>query len=131
MSHHEFGIMQISPQNGQRFDEYEPEKYNCISVNDDYIGTILEKLNDIDFYWHTRDVSGKGIAYCGITLIPPSSMEEFISVIENNSKFVKCVFKGRSDEIKEKLEKLSPVVIEELPLDFEKVFISEVKKNEN
>ena len=83
MANHEFGIMQIPPQSGQRFDEYEPEKYNCISVNDDHIENILEKLNDIDFYWHTLDVSGKGIAYCGVTLIPPSSMQKFITVIEN------------------------------------------------
>ncbi|MBR2954181.1 MAG: hypothetical protein IKC45_07355 [Clostridia bacterium] len=83
MAHHEFGIMQTPPQNGQCFDEYEPEKYNCISVNDDYIENIVEKFNDIDFYWHTLDVSGKGIAYCGVTLIPPSSMQQFIAVIEN------------------------------------------------
>ena len=86
MANHEFGIMQIPPRNGQRFDEYEPEKYNCISVNDDHIENILEKLNDIDFYWHTVDVSGKGIAYCGVTLIPPSSMQKFITVIENISE---------------------------------------------
>ena len=86
MSHHEFGIMQISPQNGQCFDEHEPEKYNFISVNDDYIENILEKLTDIDFYWHTPDVSGKGLAFCGVTLVPPSSMQRFISVIENISE---------------------------------------------
>ena len=84
MSHHEFGIMQISPQNGQCFDEDEPENYNCISVNDGYIENILEKLTDIDFYWHTTDVSGKGLAYCGVTLVPPSSMQRFISVIDDN-----------------------------------------------
>ena len=84
MSHHEFGIMQTTPQNGQRFDEYVPEKYNCISVNDNYIENILEKLTDVDFYWHTTDVSGKGLAYSGITLIPPSSMQKFISVIDEN-----------------------------------------------
>jgi hypothetical protein len=83
MSYHEFGIMQISPQHGKRYDEYEPHKYDCISVNDDYIENILEKLRDIDCYWHTFDVSGKGLAYSGITLIPTSSMQKFISVIEN------------------------------------------------
>lgn len=82
MANHEFGIMQITPQNGQRFDTYEPDKYDCISVKDDYIENILEKLSDIDFYWHTLDVSGKGIEYTGITLVPPSSMQQFISVIE-------------------------------------------------
>lgn len=82
MAYHEFGIMQTPPQNGQRFDEYVPEKYNCISVDDDYIENILEKLTDVDFYWHTTDVSGKGLDYCGVTLIPPSSMKHFIYVID-------------------------------------------------
>ena len=83
MAYHEFGIMQTPPQKGLRFDEYEPGKYGCISFNDDYIENIIEQLCDIDFYWHTLDISGKGIAYCGVTLIPPSSMQQFISIIEN------------------------------------------------
>lgn len=83
MSYHDFGIMQTAPEHGKRYDDYEPEKFNCISVNDDYIEKVVQKLNDIDFYWHTLDVKEKGLAYYGITLIPPSSMEKFISVIEN------------------------------------------------
>ncbi len=86
MAFHEFGIMQTTPQKGQRCDEYEPDKYNCLSVNDDHIENILEGLSDIDLYWHTLDVSGKGLAYCGVTLIPPSSMQKFIAVIENISE---------------------------------------------
>ena len=73
----------MSPKKGQRYDEYEPYKYNCISVDDIYIEKILSSINNIDFYWHTLDIQGKGIAYCGITLIPPKSMPSFISVIEN------------------------------------------------
>ena len=83
MSYHEFGIMQTTPEQGKRYDDYEPEKYNCVSVNDDYMEAVVNDLNKIDFYWHSLDVSGKGLAYCGITLIPPSSMQKFISVIEN------------------------------------------------
>lgn len=82
MPHHDFGIMQTHPQNGKQYDKYEPEKYNCISVNDDHMEDIIEKLNDIDFYWHTIDSQNKGLAYYGITLIPPSSMEKFVAVIE-------------------------------------------------
>ena len=96
MVKHEFGIMQIPPEHGKRYDEYETEKYNCISVNDDYIESVVNDLNNIDFYWHTFDVSRKGLAYCGVTLIPPSSMQKFISVIENNSKL---------NELKELLSK--------------------------
>lgn len=86
MSYHEFGIMQTPPQKGQRYDEYEPNKYDCISVNDDYIEDIIEKFNNIDFTWHTLDVFGKGLAYCGVTLIPPTSMQKCIDVIENISE---------------------------------------------
>ena len=87
MSYHEFGIMQTPPKKGKRYDKYEPEKYNCISVDDDCITSILDKLSNIDFYWHTLDVAGKGLSYCGITLIPPSSMQEFINVIDEIPEF--------------------------------------------
>ncbi len=83
MAKHEFGIMQNPPEEHKRYDEYEPHKYNCISVDDDYVEKIDANLNSIDFYWHTLEVKGKGIAYCGVTLIPPSSMNEFLSVIKD------------------------------------------------
>ncbi|MGN0453276.1 MAG: hypothetical protein ACI4GZ_05700 [Ruminococcus sp.] len=84
MAKHDFGIMQNSPKKGKRYDVYEPRKYNCITVSDEYIEEIAANLDDIDCYWHSLDVPGKGIAYCGITLIPPSSMQAFISVIETS-----------------------------------------------
>ena len=83
MEKHEFGIMQIAPEKGKRYDEYEPQKYDCISVNDDYLEDIVADFNHIDFYWHSLDIKGKGIAYCGVTLIPPSSVNVFVDVIED------------------------------------------------
>lgn len=83
MPRHEFGIMQSEPIKGIRFDEYKPEKYNCISIDDDFIEPILSELSDIDFYWHTVDVPGKGLAYLGITLIPPKSLDLIIDRIIN------------------------------------------------
>ena len=83
MARHEFGIMQNAPQPRTRYDEYEPQKYNCISVDDDYIEDIVANFNHIDFYWHTLDVKGKGIAYTGVTLIPPTSMQAFIDVVKD------------------------------------------------
>lgn len=44
MAKHEFGIMNVNPKPNKRYDSYEPEKYDCISVHDDYIGPLLEKL---------------------------------------------------------------------------------------
>ena len=83
LAKHEFGIMQIAPEKGKRYDEYEPQKYDCISVNDDYLEDIVADFNHIDFYWHSLDIKGKGIAYCGVTLIPPDSINAFAEVIED------------------------------------------------
>ena len=83
LAKHEFGIMQIAPEKGKRYDEYEPQKYDCISVNDDYLEDIVADFNHIDFYWHSLDIKGKGIAYCGVTLIPPDSVNAFAEVIED------------------------------------------------
>lgn len=77
--------MQEPPKKGVRYDEYEPQKYHCISVNDDDLEDLDANFNHIDFYWHTLDVKGKGLAYCGITLIPPSSIRSFIDVIKSVS----------------------------------------------
>ena len=83
LAKHEFGIMQGVPEPRKRYDDYEPHKYNCISVDDDYIEKIDAGLNSIDFYWHTLDVPAKGIAYTGVTLIPPTSIEPIMTVIKD------------------------------------------------
>ncbi len=83
---HEFGIMPFAPKKGVRYDEYEPGKYDCICVDDEALETVLEHLNSIDFYWHTLDAPGKGLAYCGITLIPPVSMTDLIAVINGKTE---------------------------------------------
>lgn len=83
LAKHEFGIMQDAPGQGTRYDKYEPKKYNCISVDDDYLESIVSNFNHINFYWHTLDVPAKGIAYAGITLIPPESTQAFVDVIKD------------------------------------------------
>lgn len=75
--------MERTPLKGERYDSYEPEKYHCIFVNDDHIEGLLGKLDEVDLYWHSLDVPGKGLAYCGITLIPPRSMPAFIDIIKD------------------------------------------------
>lgn len=85
MAKHEFGMMQTPPVSGQRYDEYEPEKYDCISVEDEDLVPLLETLSDVPFFWHTVDMQRKGLAYCGITLIPPSSITKMLPIIERFS----------------------------------------------
>ena len=85
MAKHEFGIMEAAPEKRRRYDEYEPQKYNCISVNDDYLEDIIAEFDHIDFYWHTTDIKGKGICYVGITLIPPEALASFADVIKEKN----------------------------------------------
>lgn len=88
MPKHEFGIMPRAPRQGKRYDEYKPHKYSCISVDDDNMKVMYAKLENIDFYWHTLSVKGKGLAYCGITLIPPESLNDFIKAIDADNQLL-------------------------------------------
>lgn len=85
MAKHEFGIMENPPEQGARYDEYELQKYNCISVDDDYLENVVGNFDHIDFYWHTLGIKKKGIAYSGVTLIPPCSIQAFMDVIKDIS----------------------------------------------
>ena len=82
MAKHDFGIMNIPPEPNTRYDSYNPEKYNCISVHNDYIEPLLDKLRLVESYWHTLERQAKGLALYGITLIPPSSIGQFIDLLE-------------------------------------------------
>mgnify|MGYP000938533963 CR=1 FL=1 len=86
MPKHEFGIMQNVPKSEERFDSYEPQKYNCICVDDDFIEPIMMDLQNIDCYWHTLQREEKGLAYYGVTLIPPKSIDAFIKVLSSQNK---------------------------------------------
>jgi hypothetical protein len=88
--------MRNAPKPKNRYDEYEPQKYNCISVDDNDMEILDANLKDIEFYWHTTDVPAKGLAYTGITLIPPTSIQALIAVMKDTEKL---------DELKDLLEK--------------------------
>ncbi len=45
MAKHEFGMMPQAPEHGVCYDEYEPERYHCIAVDDDIIETLLEPVH--------------------------------------------------------------------------------------
>lgn len=85
MEKHEFGIMEEEPVLNKRYDEYEPEKYACVAVPDVYIQALSPYFSDIDCYWHTLDRPEKGLAYYGVTLIPPSSIGKFIEVFSGRT----------------------------------------------
>jgi len=82
----------------------------------------------------TGDIADKVEKYCKFQLafidpIDDKKLQDLpIVSLEKSEKFVKVVLEGQSDEMLAKLEALSPAIIEELPMNFEEVFISEVGK---
>ena len=102
MPKHDFGIMQNAPKVHERYDSYIPEKYDCISVDDDYIMPLLEKLRGVKCYWHTLDKPEFGLAYCGVTLIPPESLGIIIEIIWRNHNLsdLMCLLKKAENENK-------------------------------
>ena len=93
MPKHEFGIMKNKPIDKEIFKEYDPNKYNCISIDDDFIEPILVELQNVDCYWHTLEYKGDGLAYCGITLIPPEPMDLLKSILlqQDNTEYIDLI----------------------------------------
>jgi len=85
----------------------------------------------------TGDIADKVEKYCKFQLAFIDPIDDKILQnlpivsLEKSEKFVKVVLEGESSAMREKLEALSPVIIEELPMNFEEVFISEVGKELN
>lgn len=48
--------------------------------------------------------------------------------LERNGRFVRIVLEGRQEQMKSMLEALNPAVIEQMPMDFEEMFIHEVER---
>ncbi|MGN1418314.1 MAG: hypothetical protein ACI4W6_03205 [Acutalibacteraceae bacterium] len=82
MPKHEFAMIKQPVQPGVVYDEYEPQKYDCLAFDDEIIEAVSEKTADIDTYWHSVNRPAKGLAYYGITLIPPNSMDGFLKITQ-------------------------------------------------
>ncbi|ACV63007.1 conserved hypothetical protein [Desulfofarcimen acetoxidans DSM 771] len=83
MAKHEFGIFETDPAPEASYDTFEPEKYNCIAVDDDYIEPLLEKLRLLETYSYRISLPIKGLEYTGITLLSPSVLLQFEKIINS------------------------------------------------
>lgn len=82
---HEFGILDECDQR-KAYNDYEPHKYDCISVADDLIRDLLPELTKMKTYFHAFDRPAYGLAYCGVTLIPTESLPLFYEVVASSPK---------------------------------------------
>lgn len=87
---HEFGILEDLDKQKEYID-YEPQKYNCISVDDDIINSLYLHLSIMKTYYHSFNRQEYGLAYCGITIIPPESLSKFYDVVTSSEYFKKSI----------------------------------------
>ena len=83
--YHDFGILP-SPDPGEDYgDSYTPEYYDCVMVHMDRLDQLYEdygpEMNALDTYFHRMSRPAHGLAYCGITLIPPASLPPFRALV--------------------------------------------------
>lgn len=81
---HEFGI--IDTFSAASFEDYSPEKYPCISVNDTHIQALLRSLSLVKTYFHSLDRPEFGLAYYGTTIISPESFATLLEVVLSAKK---------------------------------------------
>ncbi len=82
------------------------------------------------------DIAERVNRYCKFQLAFREEADErkFIGIpvvsFEKTGRFVRVVIEGDENSIRADLEKLSPVIFEQMPMDFEEMFIHEVERKE-
>ncbi|MFC0216689.1 short-chain dehydrogenase [Paenibacillus chartarius] len=87
---HEFGIMDDFDTE-KEYNKYEPQKYNCISVDDDIINCLVVDLMGMKSYFHSFHRPEYGLALWGITIIPPESLSLFYDVVISSNDYQSSV----------------------------------------
>ena len=109
LAKHDFGIIDSFEEN-KWYSDYEPEKYNCISVHDDLLEEMIIKYNEelmaIKTYLQVTTQPGNGLDYCGVTLIPPESLKQFREIIIKANSYY------QSQELQSLIEKVSNAISE-------------------
>ena len=81
----EFGIIDTFEED-KDYSDYEPQKYNCISINDDFINDWWSSLLLMKTYHHSYNRPELALARWGVALIPPESLEQFYSIVANDRR---------------------------------------------
>lgn len=76
---HEFGIIEDVQE--KVYERYTPVTHDCVSLDDDIILDLIYSLNIMPTYFHQLDRPSFGLAYYGITIIPPTSLSLFLEIV--------------------------------------------------
>ena len=81
----EFGIIDDFQPN-QKYTIYEPEKYHCVAIDDEYIDDWWERLLMIRTYNMSLEQPQWALSRWGITLIPPESLPALLEIIAKDKR---------------------------------------------
>lgn len=76
------------PKSSEDYINYIPKRYNCISADDIFIESIVDKLLSVVCYWYSIDNKKNGLAYYGITLISPESCGSICKLIDDSDEYL-------------------------------------------
>lgn len=79
---HEFAILQSGPTVEDEYDSTMLSWLVSVGVEDDVLESIRERQQFIPTFYGSLKRRGKGLAYYGVTLIPPDSLAVFQDVLE-------------------------------------------------
>lgn len=71
--------------------------FNCISIPDDYINSLIPLTRDIPTYLRKISRGYSGLDHYGVTLIPVESLSKFIDIIAIHQE--KCVCKKERESL--------------------------------
>lgn len=105
---HEFGIVACIEKD-KEYNHYEPEKYDCIIVDGDFLDELRskdfgKKMLQLDTFAHNTNFPYKSLVYFGITLIPPNSHAYFLKIVrEANDDY-------KSEELENLMKKIDEAI---------------------
>ncbi|QIK70248.1 hypothetical protein G7062_08070 [Erysipelothrix sp. HDW6C] len=65
----------------QDYSKVKISEFDVIKISDDYVNLWLDRLSNIETFWHKLTNPKRGLARYGVTLIPPKSLAYFNEVI--------------------------------------------------
>lgn len=77
---HQFGIVNdVDPE--REYVDYQPWRYQSVGVDDELVNQLATGLQALPTYWHSLNRPAQGLAYWGITLIPPESLPALAAAV--------------------------------------------------
>ena len=82
----QFGIIDQFEKSKDYSSDYEPQKYNCVAIDDDILNDWWSELILVKTYFHCFNRPSYALARWGVTLIPPESLETFYNIVSKDVK---------------------------------------------